>query len=284
VAILGGNTFGVADDDAFYCKPGAKDFGCEKSGRNGYVDHTIDKPNLPEQLSAHGISWKGYFEDIPAPGALVWRWPSPKDPVPGKPEALYASKHNGFLSFKSVQSDPHRTDRIVGFDALESDIKKGTLPAYAQIVPNQCDDMHGLSGTDVPADCTKSNGTGLIARADALVGSLADKIMHSAAWGSAANAAIVITFDENDDDRDDGHPAGCCGFGDSDNPGGVWIPTIVITNHGPRGVVDATPYNHYSLLRTTEAAFGITDYLGHAADDSKGVTVMAPLFATAAKQ
>jgi hypothetical protein len=53
----------------------------------------------------------------------------------------------------------------------------------------------------------------------------------------------------------------------------------VITNHGPRGVVDDTPYNHYSLLRTTEQAFGIDEYLGHAADARRGVSSMAPLFA-----
>ena len=46
-----------------------------------------------------------------------------------------------------------------------------------------------------------------------------------------------------------------------------------------RGVVDATPYNHYSLLRTTEAAFGIGEYLGHAGDEGKGVVSMTPLFA-----
>ena len=66
---------------------------------------------------------------------------------------------------------------------------------------------------------------------------------------------------------------------DPDNPGGGQIPTIVITNHGPRHLIDPTPYNHYSLLRTTETAFGISDHLGHAADTAKGVKDMTPLFA-----
>jgi hypothetical protein len=43
-------------------------------------------------------------------------------------------------------------------------------------------------------------------------------------------------------------------------------------------VVDDAPYNHYSLLRTTEAAFGIDEYLGHAADESRGVVTMSALF------
>ena len=281
VAMLGGNTFGISDDDAFYCKPGLKDWACPESGRLGYVDHTISSPSVADQLTQHGLSWKGYFEDLPAPGSLAYRWPSPKEPVPGKPDALYASKHNGFVNFKSVQGDPLRASHLVGFDALVKDLALATFPAYSWIVPDQCDDMHGMSGDYVPADCEKGNSKGLVARGDATIGKLTATLMQSAAWKSADNMAIVITFDENDDDRPGRHPAGCCGSGpsDPDNPGGGWIPTIVITNHGPRGFVDPTPYNHYSLLRTTEAALGITTYLGHANDTAKGVTVMAPLFA-----
>ncbi len=40
IAMLGGDTFGIHDDDAFYCKPGMNDVWCPKSHRAGYVDHT----------------------------------------------------------------------------------------------------------------------------------------------------------------------------------------------------------------------------------------------------
>ena len=63
------------------------------------------------------------------------------------------------------------------------------------------------------------------------------------------------------------------------NFGGGHIPTIVITNHGPRGVKDATPYNHYALLRTMEDAFGIKTHLRNAGAIDKGVVAMTPLFA-----
>jgi hypothetical protein len=62
------------------------------------------------------------------------------------------------------------------------------------------------------------------------------------------------------------------------NFGGGHIPTLVLTNHGPRGLVDDTPYNHYSLLRTIEDAFGIKEHLRHAADTDKGVRPMVRLF------
>lgn len=279
VAIVGGDTFGIADDDAYYCKPRMSDWGCPKSDSAGYVDHTVTAPGLMDQLTARGLRWKGYFESIPTAGSLAYRWPSAKEPAPGKPDALYASKHNGFMNFRSVQQDPSRAEKIVPLDALDKDIADDKLPAYAQVVPNQCDDMHGLHGANVPPDCETS--AGLITRGDTMVGALVEKIMRSPTWKGAGNTAIVITFDENDDVTPSNHPDGCCGSGPGDphNPGGGWIPTVVITNHGPRGLVDSTPYNHYSLLRTTEAALGITQYLGHAADVSSGVKTMSPLFA-----
>jgi len=43
-------------------------------------------------------------------------------------------------------------------------------------------------------------------------------------------------------------------------------------------VKDDTPYSHYSLLRTTEDAFGITDYLNEAGDTAHGVRSMDRLF------
>ncbi len=280
VAMLGGDTFGITDDDAYYCKPHMDADGCEDSESDDYVDHTIVGPSFADQLAARGLTWKGYFEDIPAPGSPAYRSPSQGQPSGGKPEALYASKHNGFMNFKSVQDDPARREKIVGFDTLKADIANGALPNFAVIVPNQCNDMHGLVGRFVPSDCFYLSPSGLIARADRQVADLVAGIMRSPMWSARGNVAIVVTFDENDTGRSGGHPSGCCGStpDDRNNPGGGWIVTIVITNHGPRGLDDPTPYNHYALLRTMEQAFGISAYLGHAADSDKGVVAMTPLF------
>ncbi len=96
-------------------------------------------------------------------------------------------------------------------------------------------------------------------------------IMSSHVWKDGNNA-IVITWDE-DDFSDAGQPGtGCCGA----NPGGGHVATIVIRNHGAKGpTVDNTAYNHYSLLRTMEAAFGLP-CLAHACDSV--VPTMNPLF------
>ena len=280
VAMLGGDTFGIHDDDAFYCKPNSKDRYCPAAGRAGYVDHSVSQRSLVDQLEERGLSWKAYMESIPEAGSGIARWPATDQP--GAPAELYAVKHNGFMTFGRVQTDPRRAQKIVGFDTLDGDLASGKMPNYAHIVPNQCNEMHGRDdGPMTPEDCRKSNTPGLIRRGDKVVGELVEKIMHSSVWRKPGNVAIVITFDENGKAERTQGAQGCCGYDPASaaNFGGGRIPTIVITNHGVRGVTDATPYNHYSLLRTTETAFGIDEHLAHAADQSAGVVDMAPLFA-----
>jgi phospholipase C len=281
VAMLGGDTFGIHDDDAYYCRPKMQDPWCPKSNSADYVDHTVKAPSLVDQLEGHGLTWKAYMESIPEPGSAAVRWPTLDKPVSGVPAEVYAVKHNGFMSFKRVQDDPRRADKIVGFDALERDLTSGNLPNYAHIVPNQCNEMHGRDqGPDIPTDCNKSNPDGLIKRGDRVAGELVAKIMHSSVWKAAGNVAIVITFDENGKSERNAEAQGCCGYDPAShaNFGGGRIPTIVITNHGVRGVKDATPYNHYSLLRTTETAFGIDEHLANAGNTAKGVVGMTALF------
>jgi phosphatidylinositol-3-phosphatase len=282
IAMLAGDTFGIHDDDAFYCKPGMRDTWCSKSQRTDYVDHTLTARSLMDQLQARGLTWKAYMESLPEPGSLAVRWPTADDPVAGVPAQLYAAKHNGFLNFRNVQQDPARAAEIVDFNVLYRDLSSGEAPNFAHIVPNQCNDMHGRdAGPDVPADCRKSDPRALIARGDRVIGELVQRIMDSPLWVATDNCAIVITFDENEKDERQSGDQGCCGSAPAKagNSGGGRIPTVVITNHGPRGVVDDRPYNHYSLLRTIEAAFGIEEYLGHAADERNGVLTMTPLFA-----
>jgi hypothetical protein len=134
--------------------------------------------------------------------------------------------------------------------------------------------MHGLKGPKVPADCAQP--LPLIRRGDRVVGQLVKRIQATQAWRSAGAFAIVITFDEGAGKTREG----CCAVTPqaASNFGGGHIPTIVITNHGPRGVSDPTPYNHYSLLRTMEEAFAFKGRLRHAADTDKGVVSMTPLF------
>lgn len=265
IAMLGGSTFGIHDDDAFYCQVANRDRFCGGSRNAGYANHTIASKSLMEQLEQKGLTWKGYFEALPTPGSKVVVAPS-------LPRALYAAKHNGFMSFKRVQDDPALASKVVDLKQLAADLESGKVPNYSHIVFNQCHEMHGLP------ECTGLQQ--LIHTADSLVGETVNQITHSKLWSAAGHNAIMITWDEDNNPGGKRGTQGCCGFDPKSaaNFGGGHIATIVITNHGPRGVTDSTPYNHYSLLRTTEDAFGIYEYLNEASNTKQGVKPMTKLF------
>lgn len=275
VALVGGYTYGIRDDDAFYCRPRDTRPHCPNSSSVGYVNHTIDAPNLATQLEAAHLTWKNYNESLPEAGSLAVLATDEKAKNIPADLPVYASKHSGFVNFASVQHDPNRKNHLVGFDAMRKDLASGDVPNFSLIIPNLCNEMHG-AGDDAPEDCSFAHLHKLIWRGDENVREIVAAIMGSPVWRASSNAAIVITFDEDDH----GGKEHCCGADANDpaNSGGGHIATIVVTNHGPRGIVDPTPYSHYSLLRTIEDAFGIPVHLRQA--NASGVVPMLPLFAT----
>jgi hypothetical protein len=264
VANVGGSYFGIQDDNQFYCTPAMASTDPNCAGTT--VNHTVSAQSIADQLTAAGKTWKGYFQSLPptpAPGNLVTTGPNANGPYtfkyPSNSNALYASKHNPFINFTGTQG---ALASMVPDTQLATDLATSKLPNFSLVVPDQCHDMHGTGS------CTDTNA--LIAAGDSYAGTTVRSIMASPVWKHGRNA-IVITWDE-DDYSDAGQPGtGCCGA----DPGGGHVVTIVITNHGDDHVVDNTAYNHYSLLRTMEAAFGLP-CLAHACDSV--VPRMTPLF------
>lgn len=263
LANIAGDFFGVQDDNQFYCTPAMSSTDPACTGTT--VDHTVNAPNLGTQLSAAGMTWKGYFQSLPPTPAsgLINSGPNANGPYtfksPSSSNALYASKHNPFLNFTGTQG---AVANMVDDSQLPTDLNNDALPNFSLIVPDQCHDMHGTGS------CT--NETSLISAGDTYVGNTVSEIMNSKDWHQGRDA-IVITWDENDS-SDQGQPGtGCCGA----DPGGGHVATVVITNKGQLPLTDGTAYNHYSLLRSYEAAFGLPP-LAHAGDSD--VPEMTPLF------
>jgi hypothetical protein len=254
VAMLGGNFFGIADD-------------------NSYYTHTVDQPSLMNQLDAAGLTWKGYFQSMPYPGYREICYPGRCNGVPDF-DPLYSSKHNGVPYFKSIQNSGVDFARMVPLTRLQADLQNGSLPNFAYVIPDQCHDMHGS-----PPYCIDSGNPGdeqdnlLVSAADDLIASLVQQITGAGFW-TRGNNSIVVTFDEGAD----GDTSGCCDA----VPGTGRVATIVITNNGPRGLRDPTPYNHYSLLQTIQQAFGLGCL--QFTCDTANVTPMVPLFAIKAQE
>ncbi|HVB46338.1 MAG TPA: alkaline phosphatase family protein [Streptosporangiaceae bacterium] len=145
VANIGGSNFGIQDDNAFYCTAALASTDPHCAGST--VDHTVTAQNLGDQLTAAGLTWKGYFQNLPPipPTGLITSGPNANGPYtfkfPSNSDALYASKHNPFLNFTGTQG---ALANMVPDTQLATDLATGDLPNFSYIVPDQCHDMHGI--------------------------------------------------------------------------------------------------------------------------------------------
>lgn len=237
VALIGGSTFGIADD-------------------NPYYTHTVTSSSLVDQLEGANLTWKGYFQSMPYAGYMSTCFPVRCNGVPDA-DTLYSSKHNGFPYFSHIQQSLQEQQKMVPATQLTQDLASGQAPNFALIVPDQCHDMHGAPPLCVDSGPNNSaTDQALVSQGDSYAGTLVNQITGSSLW-SQGEDAIVVTFDE--------------GNKLSDN-----IATVVITNHGPRGLKDNTSFNHFSLLLSIEQAFGLS-CIQHSCDAT--VQSMAALFA-----
>jgi len=262
------------------------------SGSNWFTNNDspanrFDHTNLVDELTQARIPWGAYMEAMPTDDPLTDFWPSSADP-------LYVSKHNPFVLFNDIRNNPAELANVKPYTDLAGDLNSRHAPRFAYIVPDECNDMHGgvnhaIAGhpeTPCPFNSANDdpNDIALKQKADAFVQSTVSTIMSSRAW--TRHSAIFIVADEGDFTGNAVNggwdsPAGCCDSpvlpaGDPDIsaswPGGVFggglVPAVVIDPSGPRGFVSDVDYNHYSLLRTIEDAWGLPE-LGFTSDHAQ---------------
>jgi hypothetical protein len=178
----------------------------------------VDAPTIVDQLETAGKTWKAYMESMPSPCFV------------GDADPLYRQKHNPFIYFDNIRTNPARCNNIVPFSEFQSDLQANTLPDYIWITPNMCNDIH---------DCPLATG-------DSWLETWVSKIVASPAWQQ--NGVLFLTFDEsalNDD-------TGCCQYAV-----GGHILTMVISPLAKAGYQSTVAYDHYSLLRTIEQAWNL---------------------------
>ncbi|MEY2434957.1 MAG: phosphatidylinositol-3-phosphatase [Acidimicrobiaceae bacterium] len=141
----------------------------------------------------------------------------------------YAVKHNPAAYYVGEQDRAAclRDDVPLGEPTsgpLADDLARDTLPAFSLITPDLCNDTH---------DCPVADG-------DRWLGQWLPAILDSAAY-RAGTTILFIVWDEP-----------------------TPMPLLVIGPTVPRGAETAEPFDHYSLLRTTEELLGLP-LLGNAA-------------------
>jgi phosphatidylinositol-3-phosphatase len=182
----------------------------------------IPGDNLWSQLADRGTGW-GVFEEV-MPNAC---FPKPTKVVKTPTKDKYGIGHNPGIVFEDVYTST-ACQQVEPLTAMPA-----TPPPLSFVTPSFCNDMHGVANATFPADCQK-NTDALIERGDAWLR------VHVEAW-RASGAIVIVTFDE----------------GNSSVGGtGGHLYTVEV---GPsiEASVDATTYNHYSLLAGLEDRFGV---------------------------
>ena len=230
------NNYGLATDYHGVSHPSQPNYIAATSGAlNGVFndnDITINVPNIVDQIESSGRTWKGYMQSLSLCTTKL-------DHVCG--DQLYERKHNPFVSYKDVQTNPARMANVVDFSQFAADLAGGQVPDYSWISPDQCHDMHGRSTAGA---CNFGNVQGLISTGDRFLSDTVSAITSSSAW--TGNSAIFITWDETDFPFVD--VSGCCDA----VPGGGHVVTIVISHSDHAARTSSVAYNHYSMLRTIQ--------------------------------
>jgi len=186
----------------------------------------LNVANIADSIENSGRTWKAYIESMPSACSLGT-------------SGYFAQKHNPFVYYNDIRTNATRCqNNDVPLTQLDSDLASNHLPNFAWISPNSCNDGHSCSN----------------ATADSFLGLEVAKILSSPAFD--ANSLLVITFDEGLT------YVSCCGLPPS---AGGHIVTLLISRLVKADYQDATPYSHYSLLKTIEISWSLP-YLVHAAD------------------
>jgi hypothetical protein len=152
LALVAGSTFGL-DTDCTRC--------------------VVDAPNLADTLSARGLTWKTYVEDIPR--------------VPDHVRSAGVKARIPFLYFHDVLDSRRRLRDIVPLANFRRDLTAHRLPSFSLVIPDLCHDMH---------DCSVATG-------DRWLESFMDPLLKP---GGLRHTVVFLTFDEAErpDDRGGG--------------------------------------------------------------------------------
>lgn len=198
------------------------------------LECSINAPSLPDLIEESGRTWRAYQDDMPQPCYF-------------SDTLRYVRKHNPFVFFEPIRLNPERCNRtVVPMTQLDVDIAAQAIPNFIFITPDICYSTH---------ECTME-------LADGWLKETVEKL-YPALDASGEPYLIIVTWDEAYSD------GSCCGLPEK---AGGRVPTLLISPQVKSNFLDATPYSHYSLLKTISASWNLP-YLGHAGDAETNLIV-----------
>ncbi|MGH8899129.1 MAG: alkaline phosphatase family protein [Egibacteraceae bacterium] len=182
--------------------------------------HRLRGDNIFHQVASAGLQWRSYAESMSGNCQLTR-------------SGSYAPKHVPAPYYTNEAANCARWSVPLGTEsagAFQADLAVGTLPAYAFVTPDLCNDMHGCDSK------SQRSGAEEIKAGDDWLARWMPKIFDSPDF-RAGRLVVLITWDEGSDSSNH-------------------VATLVISPT-TRGIRSEAPYTHCSLLRTTEEILGL---------------------------
>ena len=200
-------------------------------------NHKSTTDHLTTHLEGAGISWKAYAEDIPGTDC------------PQGDTGLFVVRHTPMLFFDDVTnngdtSSQHCIQHVRPYTELATDLSANTVARYNFITPHVCHDMHGQPFGTTCFEFTAD----LIHEGDTWLSTEIPKIMASTAYQNGG--VIFVVWDEGG------------GLSADDGP----MPFFAISSKAKPGYSGSVAYTHSSTLRSVQEIFGITPFIGDAAN------------------
>jgi phosphatidylinositol-3-phosphatase len=212
--------------------------------------HAVSHPSLPNYLALTGGSTFGFDGSdcmtcsvshrnlIDQLEASKISWKAYMEDMPSacsfaSSSGGYVRRHDPFMYYRDVAGNRNRCRFVVPASQLGSDLARHSLPEFVWLSPNLCHDMHSCG--------TYSGDSYLRSMIPRLLGQL------------GPSGILFLTWDEGNTN------SGCCGVAK-----GGHILTLIAGPGARAGTRSATPYDHYSLLRTIEDLWRLPR-LGYAA-------------------
>lgn len=201
--------------------------------------HQNQTPHLAGQLSAAGIPWKNYQEDVESslsPTNSASGADGPLNPYNGTTQYNYAVKHNPMAFFNDSA-----LENVYPLAQLFQDLSDNTVGRYNWITPDQYNDGHSpLNDGFTYQGIHYAGDQSAVAASDNFLSEVLPRIMASRSYRE--NGVIILRWDETEG-------------GDTAD---YTIPEIVIS-HLAKGNAYAScvTFSHSSDLKTWEEVFGL---------------------------
>lgn len=207
----------------------------------------LTSPNLAAQLIHAGLSFGAYSESLPSAGSLTYYSDGTNsyDSNPGNNPSyyLYARKHNPWTDYQATSGYATSSNSS---NTLPSSVNQtlsafpadySTLPTVSFVIPNQCNDQHGVPGVcDYPVTTGDANDQTLATNADNF---LQNQLGNYADWAKNNNSLLIVTWDEND-------------FTAANH-----VATVFYGGSIDPGTTSDQPVDHFNVLRTIEDYYGL---------------------------